>query len=203
MAELLWYYCSPVYGSPTWWIWDLILLWLCPFCHLSAASCLWTWGIFVWWVPASSCWWLFNSYLQFWCSHRRRWTPILLLHHLQLEAWNFFHFSVYHPYIFLEASKPFFHFLWEKLYFFTIEFWVIYVFWICKSFIRYMTYKYFLPVTYLFILLTIKSRRCWFWLSLVYQFLFILWFMLLVLWLRNLCITQCHKNFHHFLLENL
>ena len=24
-----------------------------------------------WWVPASSCWWLFNSWLQFWCSHRR------------------------------------------------------------------------------------------------------------------------------------
>ena len=28
-------------------------------------------GVFFWWVPASSCQWLFNSYLQFWCSCRR------------------------------------------------------------------------------------------------------------------------------------
>ena len=25
VGELLWYYCSPVCGSPSWWVWDLIL----------------------------------------------------------------------------------------------------------------------------------------------------------------------------------
>ena len=40
VGELLWYYCSPVCGSPTWWAWDLILLWLCPSYHLNAASSL-------------------------------------------------------------------------------------------------------------------------------------------------------------------
>ena len=39
-VELLWYYCSPVCGPPTHWIWDLILLWLCPFYHLTVASSL-------------------------------------------------------------------------------------------------------------------------------------------------------------------
>ena len=33
-------------------------------------------------IPASSCQWLFNSPLQFWCSHRRRWAHVLLLCHL-------------------------------------------------------------------------------------------------------------------------
>ena len=40
--------------------------------------CLWTWVIFFWWVPVSSCQWFFHSWLQFWCSHRRRWAHILL-----------------------------------------------------------------------------------------------------------------------------
>ena len=40
VGELLWYYCSPACGSPTHWIWDLILLWLCPFYHLTVASSL-------------------------------------------------------------------------------------------------------------------------------------------------------------------
>ena len=30
VGELLWYYCYPVCRSPTWWVWDLILLLLCP-----------------------------------------------------------------------------------------------------------------------------------------------------------------------------
>ena len=30
VGELLWYYCSPDCGLLTWWIWDLILLWLHP-----------------------------------------------------------------------------------------------------------------------------------------------------------------------------
>ena len=38
VKELLWYYCSPVCGLPSWQACDLILLWLRPFCHLIAAS---------------------------------------------------------------------------------------------------------------------------------------------------------------------
>jgi len=30
VEELLWYYYFPLCGSPTWWVWDLILSWLCP-----------------------------------------------------------------------------------------------------------------------------------------------------------------------------
>ena len=40
VKELLWYYRSPVCGSPTWWVWDLILLWLCPSYSLAVASSL-------------------------------------------------------------------------------------------------------------------------------------------------------------------
>jgi len=32
-----------------------------PAISMQLLLCLWTWGIFFWWVPASSCWWLFNS----------------------------------------------------------------------------------------------------------------------------------------------
>ena len=46
VGELLWYYYSPVCGSPTWWVWDLILLWLCPFYHLALASLSLDMGIF-------------------------------------------------------------------------------------------------------------------------------------------------------------
>ena len=39
-------------------------MWCCHDCTptilLQPLLCLWTWGIFFWWVPASS-WWLFNS----------------------------------------------------------------------------------------------------------------------------------------------
>ena len=34
-------------------------------------------------VLAPSCRWLFNSQLRFWCSPRRRWTHVLLRHHLE------------------------------------------------------------------------------------------------------------------------
>ena len=42
--------------------------------------CLWTWVFFFWWVLVSSCRWLFNICLWFWCSHRRRWAHVLLRH---------------------------------------------------------------------------------------------------------------------------
>ena len=40
------------------------------------------WGIIFCWNQTFSCWCLFSSKLQFWSSHRRRWTHILLLCHL-------------------------------------------------------------------------------------------------------------------------
>ena len=62
VGGLLWYNCSPVCESPTQRLWDLILLWLRPSYHLILAlplslevECLF------WWVPVSSCWWLFSS----------------------------------------------------------------------------------------------------------------------------------------------
>ena len=44
--------------------------------------CLWTWGIFLWWDPTFSCWWLFRSKLQLCSSHRGGCMPVLLLCHL-------------------------------------------------------------------------------------------------------------------------
>ena len=45
--------------------------------------CPWMWGIFFWWDPTFSCWWLFSSDLQFWSSCRRRWALVFLLCHLR------------------------------------------------------------------------------------------------------------------------
>ena len=45
-GELLWCYCSPVCGSPTWRVWDLILSWLPPPTCLLWLLCFWIWGIF-------------------------------------------------------------------------------------------------------------------------------------------------------------
>ena len=39
-GKLLWYYCHPVYESPTGWVWNFILSWLCPSYCLTAASFL-------------------------------------------------------------------------------------------------------------------------------------------------------------------
>ena len=36
MGELLWYYCPPVWGSSTQWVWDLIWLWFSPSYHHAA-----------------------------------------------------------------------------------------------------------------------------------------------------------------------
>ena len=38
MGKLLWYYFSPVYGLPIWWVWDLILSLFLPSYHLTVAS---------------------------------------------------------------------------------------------------------------------------------------------------------------------
>ena len=59
MWELLWYYCSAVSGSPTWWVWDLISSWLHPSYCLMAPPLSLNAGYRFWWVPVFSCWWLF------------------------------------------------------------------------------------------------------------------------------------------------
>ena len=62
VGRLLWHNCSPVCDSSTQRLWDLILLWLCPSYRLIAASPLsLDVGYLYWWVPVSSCWWLFSS----------------------------------------------------------------------------------------------------------------------------------------------
>ena len=38
---------------------------------LGLILCPWMLGIFFWWPPTFSCWWLFISELQIWCSHKR------------------------------------------------------------------------------------------------------------------------------------
>ena len=90
--ELLWYYCSPICGSLTRLVWDLILSWLYPSYHLTAASLSLDIGYLFWWIPASFCQWLFNSYLWFWCFCR--WAHYLLLCHLELEDFLCFNWSI-------------------------------------------------------------------------------------------------------------
>ena len=54
------------------------------FCLVGASPLPLDMGIIFWWDPTFFCLWLFNGYLQFWSSHRRRWAHVLLLHHLSL-----------------------------------------------------------------------------------------------------------------------
>ena len=58
----LWYYCSQFMGHPAsgyriWFYCDCSP----PSISLQLLHCPLTWGTFFWWVPVSSCWWLFNS----------------------------------------------------------------------------------------------------------------------------------------------
>ena len=87
VGGLLWYNFSPICESPTQQLWGLILLWLCPSYHLIAASPLsLDVGYLFWWVPVSSCRWLFSSYLWFQCSRKREREHVLLLHHLHKDS---------------------------------------------------------------------------------------------------------------------
>ena len=86
VGELLWYYCSPVSGSLTWQLLDLILLWLHPNYHLIPLSYLsLDMRYHFLQIPASFCQWLFSSEFWFWCSCRK-WAHILLLLCLELEV---------------------------------------------------------------------------------------------------------------------
>ena len=61
MGELIWYYCYRLWVAHSG-LWDLILLWLHPSSCLIVASPLSLVGGYdFWWVPVSSCWWLFKS----------------------------------------------------------------------------------------------------------------------------------------------
>ena len=85
-GELLWYYCSPDCGWPSWQVEDFImfaplLLSQCGFLSLDMGYLFLGHE-----VPSSSCQWLFNTSLRFWCSCRKRWVHVLLLHHLELET---------------------------------------------------------------------------------------------------------------------
>ena len=60
-----------------------------PTVLLGFLLCPWTWGIFSWWDPIFSCWWLLSIKLQFWSSHRRRWAHILLFYHLGINQKNY------------------------------------------------------------------------------------------------------------------
>ena len=67
VQELLWSHCSPICGSPTWRVWDLILTRLRTSVRLVVASplSLDMGYLFFWCVPASSCRWYCTSLLEF------------------------------------------------------------------------------------------------------------------------------------------
>ena len=86
--ELLWYYCSLVFGSPIQQVWHIWFYCDCtpPTILLRLLLCLWTWSIFFWWVPVSSCWYLFSGWSHFWCFCWRGWAHAFLLCHLEPEV---------------------------------------------------------------------------------------------------------------------
>ena len=53
VGEPLWYNCFLDRGLPSWWVWDFLLSWLHPSCHLLVASPLSLGlGYLYWWVQA-------------------------------------------------------------------------------------------------------------------------------------------------------
>ena len=89
VAELLWYNLFPVCVSPTWWIWDLILSQLPPSYYLFVASYFpLDVGYLFWLVPAFFVD-FFQQLLWFWYLHKKGWTHILLLCHLELISSQF------------------------------------------------------------------------------------------------------------------
>jgi len=61
VGELLWYYFSPVCGSPTQWVWDLTVSWLCPSYHLAVGSSLPLDMGYLFWMGSNILLWWFNS----------------------------------------------------------------------------------------------------------------------------------------------
>ena len=68
-----------------WFYWDCA-----PSYHLIAVSPLYLAAAQLWWVPASSCWWSFNSKLQFLVCHRRCAHVFLLCHLNQFTSDNMY-----------------------------------------------------------------------------------------------------------------
>ena len=94
VGELLWCYCSPVWRSPTRWVWHLIWSWLSLY-RPAAASCLWTWGIIYGGFPCP----LVDGYSTASCnlmlsqgkmsSHPSppSWTGVIIWHFLTSRNW--------------------------------------------------------------------------------------------------------------------
>ena len=99
VGELLWHYCSTVCGSPNQQEGDLILAWLhLSYCLVVASSLSLDMGNLS--LVSSNL--LLSMGVQqlvaISCSHRRRWSHILLLHHLQLKISKYCFSIVSHYY---------------------------------------------------------------------------------------------------------
>ena len=93
VGELLWYYCPPVCGSSTQWLWGLFYHDLAfPTISLWFLLCLWKWSIFL--VGSS---FLLSMVVQQLVEIlellQKRWVHALLLHHLELRSdlWQYFY----------------------------------------------------------------------------------------------------------------
>ena len=85
--ELLWYYYSPVCGSPIQLVWDLIWSWLHPpTILLWLLLCLWMGVSFFSGFQSPSVSGCSTASCNFAALNRRRWAHILLLHNLEPET---------------------------------------------------------------------------------------------------------------------
>ena len=86
-GKLLWYYCSPVCGSPTWWVWDLILSIMpllspcCSFFFVFGHGVSFFGGFQH--LPVDGC---SIASCNFGAFHGRRWAHVLRLCHLEQET---------------------------------------------------------------------------------------------------------------------
>ena len=87
VGKLLWYYCSPVCGSPTWWVWDLILSIMpllspcCSFFFVFGHGVSFFGGFQH--LPVNGC---STASCNFGAFHRRRWAHVLRLCRLEQET---------------------------------------------------------------------------------------------------------------------
>lgn len=92
VGEFLWHYFSPVCWSPTQQVWDLILSWLSPSYHLTAASSLSLNVGYLFLVGSSG---LLSVVIQqlvgFWCFCRRRRAQVFSI----LPSWTRSHICLF------------------------------------------------------------------------------------------------------------